>query len=222
MMLYEFTKLLLDQREFENLVFMNAPSWWKTDKENHEFLLEICTKPLWVVVEKIIEKSGLISSTDPTEVLAELQGIKAKKKNGEWEENPWFRRHLQISKDFNKALMDNVWIRNLSENIKDSEKDKCPNGLFYIDDGSCRTLVCALHNRLKGLPYHPIEAIHATSWDLASGILNFLPQNAQALINSGQIEYDESKHFIENEQNFELPIGIQIHINNRRNRLGTP
>ena len=30
-MLYEFTKLQLNGEEFENLVFMNASHWWKTD-----------------------------------------------------------------------------------------------------------------------------------------------------------------------------------------------
>ena len=217
-MLYEFTKLRLDESEFNNLIFMNAPRWWKTDKVNHEFLLKICTKPLWFVVEKIIEESGLITATDPAEVFGELQGIRAKKNNGEWEENSWFKSHLQISKDFNKALMGDVWIRNLSK----EEKSECENGSFYLEDGNHRVLVYALHNRLKKLPYDPIEAIHATSWDLACGVLNFHPQKTEALIDSGQLKNDENRYYIHNEKKTELPIRIQIYINERRSRLRNP
>ena len=194
---------------------MNAPTWWKTDQENHEFLLKICAKPLWFVIEKIIEKSGLTFATDPTEVFGELQDIKAKKKNGEWEGAPWFKSHLQISKDFYKALMGDIWIRNLSK----AEKRECENGSFYLEDGNHRVLVYALHNRLKGLPYDPIEAMHATSWDLACGVLNFHPQKAEALIDSGQLKYDENRYYIHNEKKSDLPIGIQIYINERRSRL---
>lgn len=36
-MLYEFTRLKLDRDEFENLVFMGYPHWWKEDKARHTF-----------------------------------------------------------------------------------------------------------------------------------------------------------------------------------------
>ena len=32
-MLYDFTEILLDKEEFDNLVFMNPPPWW----EEHYF-----------------------------------------------------------------------------------------------------------------------------------------------------------------------------------------
>ena len=59
LVLYEFTRLKLNRHEFDNLVFMGEPPWWREDEEWHRFLIDICYKPLKEVGKKVIERSGL-------------------------------------------------------------------------------------------------------------------------------------------------------------------
>ena len=74
-----------------------------------------------------------------------------------------------------------------------------------MEDGNHRALVYAMHVRLGKMKYSPVEAIHATSWDIASGILGFLPQRAAVLEHNGELQ--DEKHL---QEEFRLPIGIQI------------
>ena len=79
-----------------------------------------------------------------------------------------------------------------------------------MDHSTLRMVIIVLlsmqmHIRLRKMEYSPIEAIHATSWDLASGILGFLPQRASALEHSGELQDEKGLR-----NRFELPIGIQI------------
>ena len=64
--MYEFTELKLCQEEFNNLLFMNPSTEWKKEgcpelpfEKEHEFLLDLCSKPLKEVVKKVVERSGL-------------------------------------------------------------------------------------------------------------------------------------------------------------------
>ena len=69
-MLYELTKLRLDEKEFFNLIFMNAPRKWENDENNHKFLLSICKTTLKDVIEKVIKKSGIDrQNATPTQIL---------------------------------------------------------------------------------------------------------------------------------------------------------
>lgn len=196
-MLYEFTKLRLTKDEFFNLVFMNEPPHWKDNPEKYKFLLSLCGRSLKTVVKKV-KKESSYEGQNPTDV---FKGINVVSKDGG---NPWFQRHVKISQDFDKKRMDKLWIRNLSD-YPGGEKDKCPSGSFYVEDGNHRALVYAMYIKLGKVEYSSVDAIHATSWDIAAGILNFLPERAASLEYNGELQ--DKKRL---RKEFFLPIGIQI------------
>ena len=219
-MLYEFTEFQLSYREFINLVFMNAPDWWETDPDHHEFLLKLCGKSLYQVVKQIKDDLGRPLKPDPDqeimhpyhiEAFKKLQHIIAKKENGNLENEPWFKRHLDMSKNFDLNIMPPIWIRNLSVKLSEnklSEREKCQHGSYYIEDGSTRALVYAMkllektnaHNDFPGFP-----VIHATSWEIASGVLGHLPQKAEVLENKGIFPYNRTF-----KESYRLSIGIGV------------
>ena len=199
--MYQFTRLKLDRREFENLVFMGEPPWWREDEERHRFLLDICYKPLKEVALKVIEISGLERQDQCPVKIFDSIDIIAKNKKSELEKEPWFKSHARLSLSFNKGLMDKIWIRNLASH----ERKISQNGSFYTEDGNHRALVYAVYLELGKAVYEPVDAIHATSWDIASGILGHRPQPADILENNGELR--GSKH---RKEKFHLPIGIQI------------
>ena len=135
-MLYEFTKLELREDEFLNLVFMNASPSWENKPERHRFLLSICGVSLKEVVKKVVEESSY-NGSDPTEVFKNI-GVVA-----ENEDKAWFERHANISQCFDKNRMGELWIRNLS-NYSGGEREDCPTGSFYVEDGNHRALVYAI------------------------------------------------------------------------------
>ena len=196
-MLYEFTKLCLEKDEFDNLVFMNPPPRWEDKSKAHKFLLSLCKLPLKEVVEKVIEESSF-KLQDPTNVFKNIDVV------AENEDKPWFDRHVCISQSFDKKRMGELWVRNLSD-YGGGEKEKCPNGSFYIEDGNHRALVYAMYVRLGKMEYSPVDAIHATSWDIATGVLGFRPERAASLENHGKLQV--KKRLLEE---FTLSIGIQI------------
>lgn len=212
-MIYEFTKLKLTKDEFFNLVFMGAPPWWENkekyppcwDKEKYpelppgkdtEFLIGLCYNTLNEVVEKLIDKSGLRGQNPhPTEVLENIDVIA----RGETEN--WFNRHVELSRCFEKGLMDKLWIRNLGPHERKSD----PSRSFYTEDGNHRAVVYALYIKLTEKPYELVDAIHATSWDIASGILGHLPQPTDYLEHGGKLQHDTKT-----KNEWTLPSGIQI------------
>ena len=211
--MYEFTKLQLEREEFFNLVFMGPPSWWENeeeyppcwDKEKYpelppgkdtEFLVGLCYKPLKDVANMVIDRSGLKGQNPtPTEVFENIDVI------ARGEKDLWFKRHARLSQCFNKGLMDKLWIRNLAPH----ERESAQNGSFYTEDGNHRALVYALYIKLTEMHYDPVEAIHATSWDIASGILGHLPQPADVLEHSVELQYNRHP-----KEEWKLPNGIQI------------
>ena len=100
--------------------------------------------------------------------------------------------------------MGELWNRNLSD-YSGGEKETCPNGSFYVEDGNHRVLAYAMHVKLGKIEYTPVDAIHATSWDIATGVLGFRPEGAAALENNGKIEVEKRL-----QEEFNLPVGIQI------------
>ena len=176
---------------------MGEPPWWRNldeyppcwDKEKYpeqfiaegqDFLSNLCLKPLKEVARRVIDAgNGQI----PTVVFDQ---IKVKPRcDGE----PWFKHHARLSLSFNKGLMGELWIRNLVRScIDDRERKGAPNGTFYIEDGNHRALVYAVHLELGKAVYEPVDAIHATSWDIASGILGYQCQKADILENNGRIQ----------------------------------
>ena len=154
-MLYEFTKLRLTEDEVCKFVFMNPSPAWTDKPDEHEFLLSICRRTLKEVVGKVIEKSSF-RGHNPTNVFKNI-GVVA-----EGENKPWFEHHACISRSFDRAQMGELWIRNLSDYSGD-EKETCPNGSFYVEDGNHRALVYAMYVKLGKIEYNPVDAIHATS-----------------------------------------------------------
>lgn len=202
-MLYEFTKLTLSEDEFFNLVFMNASPSWESKPDEHKFLLSICGISLKKAVKKVVGESSYNGSV-PTEVFRNIDVVT------ESSNKPWFERHVSISQCFDKNRMGELWIRNLSDYVGPDrkpagERNKCPTGSFYVDDGNHRALVYAMYIEFGKMEYSPVDAIHATSWDLASGILNFQPQRADSLEHNGELQ---DKKILRSE--FQLPIGIRI------------
>ena len=213
-MLYEFTRLKLNRSEFNNLVFMGEPPWWKEDKERHIFLSDICYKPLKKVAQEVIDQSGLKGPDRiPVKVFDSID-IVAKNEKGEIEKEPWFKRHARLSLCFNRNLMDSPWIRNLTKScVDDRERKGAPNGTFYIEDGNHRALVYAVHLELGMAVYDPIDAIHATSWDMANGILGHSMQPMSVLEHNGKLQFN--KCF---KNGWTLPNGIQINWYKRNKR----
>ena len=198
-MLYELTKLRLDEKEFFNLIFMNAPSKWENDEKNHKFLLCICKTTLKDVIEKIINKSGIDrQNTTPTQIFESIDV------SAIGEPQPWFQSHAKISRFFDENKMGDLWVRNLSK-YSGGERENCLNGSFYLDDGNHRALVYAMYVKLGKMNYSPVNAMHATSWDIATGVLGFRPERAKSLEHEGKLQHP--KHLI---QEFTLPIGIEI------------
>ena len=182
--MYEFTRLRLTQKEFDTLHFMNPPTH-EEDKFKDDFLESLCATPLKNVVEMVMEKSNY-KGEDPTQI---FQGIDAKSKPGKGQ---WFRRHALISEHFTMELMGNLWIRNLTHWNDGAgnwvgERSDQPECSFYITDGNHRALVYAVYVAC-GKRYQPVNAIHATSWEIASGILGWQPQPAHALEHSGRLK----------------------------------
>ena len=88
--------------------------------------------------------------------------------------------------------MERLWIRNLTYWEKapgewTGERCNQPDCSFYVVDGNHRALVYAVHV-LCGEIYKPVKALHATSWDIASGILGWQPNPAYALENDGKLK----------------------------------
>ena len=218
-MLYEFTELQLDREEFDNLVFMNAPPWWKREyhserrhnnpdlTEGQAFLLKLCGKTLKEVVQKVIEKSELNGENSTSTAVLEKLGMKAKHKRSAEESEPWFKPYADLSRCFNKERIPPIWIRNLSS----EERNSCPDRTYYIEDGNHRALVYALRLELKEEDtYNPFDAIHGTSWDIATGVLGFHPQRADVLENKGILPH--KKRF---KKGARLPIGIRVDLYER-------
>ena len=194
--MYEYTKLLLTENEFNNLVFMGAPPWWIGEEkfppwhnkekypaepvlEEHTFLNSLCLKPLKHVVKKIIELSGLDDQNlTPPQVFMNV-GIIAR-----YDKEPWFKPHARLSQHFRKNSMEAIWIRNLAPH----ERNQCSAKTFYVEDGNHRALVYAVHIACGAATYEPVEALHATSWEEASKILGPPVQPAAALENNGKLQ----------------------------------
>lgn len=176
---------------------MNEPPRWKNKSETHTFLLSLCGISLKDVVKKVKKESNY-AGQNPTEV---FRGINVIAKD---EDLPWFQHHVEISQSFDQNRMGELWIRNLSD-YSEGEREKCPNGSFYVEDGNYRALVYAMHVKLGKIEYSPVDAIHATSWDLATGILNFRPERAASLEYDGELQDKKTLR-----KEFQLPIGIEI------------
>jgi hypothetical protein len=191
----EFTIIQLTENEFNNLVFMGPPPWWtdaesyppwcdpaKTPKlpvrEGDKFLDNLGFKPLQDVAKKVIERSGLDrQNLNPTEVFENIDII------ARYDKDPWFRKHLCISRPFHKSLMTPIWIRNLAAHERNQRSQT-----FYVEDGNHRALVYAVHIASEAATYEPVDAIHATSWESASETLGHEVASATALEHNGKLQ----------------------------------
>ena len=205
--MYEFTRLKLERDEFENLVFMGEPPWWRADEDRHRFLIDICYKPLKEVAQKVIERSGLdVEDRTPVKVFDNIDII-AMAENGDVEKEAWFKRHAYISRSLNKGLIGELWVRNLAPH----ERKCSPNGTFYIEDGNHRALVYAVHLELGKAVYESVDAIHSTSWDIANGILGHPMQPMNVLEHNGKLQFNNVC-----KEKWTLPGGIQVGTYERR------
>lgn len=212
---YEFTEVGLTREEFDHLIFMGAPPIWKQYKDENKdlnFLYNLCHKPLKDVVTAIVKKVGHTEGAYSVFKMLDKMDIKAKKDDDSYESNPWFRPHMLISKGFEKEVMGELWIRNLAKHER--KKDACSDGSFYLEDGGHRALVYAVRLECEEEQYdekHPIKALHATSWDIADGILGHSCQPVKALEHNGKLQLDGKspnvkKRTHEYENGFHVPI----------------
>lgn len=214
-MLYDFTEVLLDKEEFDNLVFMNPPPWWEEHSfpnnpltEEQSFLVCLCRRPLKEVVQKVKKRAGYEErGGNSPAIFKELLNITARAKDGSDEQRPWFMDHKELNQGFKKDFMPPIWIRNLSSD----ERKSCPDGTYYIEDGNTRSLIYMLKVILEEEKYTPFPAIHATSWGIAAEILGHLPQKASQLENNGVFPY--KRRF---KEGVRLPIGIRVDTYERR------
>ena len=219
-MLYEFTELQLEQDEFNNLIFMGDPPWWTNINEyppswdrkknpylsmpeGQTFLNSLCYQPLKEVVKAVMKKSGL-EGRNPTAVQV-FDSVKI-----------IARGETDLSKSFQLTSMPRIWIRNLAPHEKRYSTEKS----FYTDDGNHRALVYAMLVACGQVNYEGFSALHATSWDIATGILGHSVQHANNLDNLGKLQIDNqsyTKRITNDESNIKsligrsiLPAGIQI------------
>ena len=210
---YEFTRLELEDYEFDNLVFMGPPPLWEKYREEHEFLLKICFKPLKEVVQIVKDMSQGLKPDEKlqnaTEVFKRLHDKDIKPID---EDRPWFRKHMLLSENFHKELMGSLWIRNLAN--YERRKEACSKGSFYIEDGGHRALVYAMIVELSKNDnyYEPVEALHATSWDITDGILGHPCQPAQELEHEGKFPANGgtnvNKRILSYKSGFHAPIKL--------------
>ncbi len=155
----------LSREEFDKLIFMVNPHEWEDHPHDpsHKFFLGICYKQLKDVVQKVINESEN-GAKSAVEVFNGLRHIRVK-----GEERPWFERHLILAENFDKTLMTRLCIRNRT----DSGKEQDSGGDFYIQDGSHRALVYAVRVECGEEKYDDVEALYASSWDVAIGILAY-------------------------------------------------
>ena len=193
---YEFTEVELTHTEFNNLVFMGPPPIWRKYKDEDEklsFLHDLCFKPLKDVVQRVMKRSRFSGKTilDPTDVFKSLneQNIRSKNDDGSDANRPWFRDHEILCDGFKKEVMGQLWIRNLTQ-YEGGERTLCPDGSFYIEDGNHRALVYGVRLALDKENYEPVKALHATSWDIADGILGHPCQAADNLEHGGRFPTD--------------------------------
>ena len=167
--IYEFTHVELNQEDFLNLVFMNAPPDW-----NDPFLKRLCKTPLRCVVEEVIKEFRSQNSDyanrfrihDPKSAVDIFSNLNAFAKNGDTKS--WFDKHRKISANFDIEKMRPLWIRNVSywkdnHDKPQGEKAKNPSCNYYIEDGCTRALVYALRIERGESGYEPVRAIQATS-----------------------------------------------------------
>ena len=222
---YEYTKLELEKEEFYNLVFMGAPSWWVNineyppcwDKEKNPYLPmperqkilnSLCFKPLKKVVGLVIDESGLEARNHTAAEIFDNIKINARGEN-----YPWFKPHAELAECFETNLMPRLWIRNLAHH----ERQLVPQGSFYANDGNHRALVYAMLVECNQIHYKPVKALHATSWDIASGILGYNPQSANNLEHNGKFQHESHLHMVVHKGGYSLP-GIRIDTYKRRNK----
>ena len=173
-------EILLNQQRFNKLVFMGADSRWLDEEENHQFLISLCFQPLEIVTTKVIQESGVSAQyLNSAEVFANIQHVRAT-----CDPYPWFEKHLNLNNKFDKEKMGKIWVRNLTYH----ERDCCPTGSFYIEDGNHRALVCAVRVACGEEAYQDVKAQHATSWDFKSKELGHSCQPASALENGGMLQ----------------------------------
>jgi len=162
---YEFTNMNLSREEFDKLIFMVNPREWEDHPHDpsYKFLLGICYNQLKDVVQKVINESENVAKS-AVEVFRGLRHIRVKEGD-----HPWFERHLILAEHFNKSLMTKLRIRNRTEGGPEQDS----GGNFYIQDGIHRALVYAVRVECGEEKYDDVEVLHASSWDVAMGILAY-------------------------------------------------
>ena len=74
--------------------------------------------------------------------------------------NKWFAGCIAMNGTFDPRLLRELWVRDLLPH----EKNQSPNGTYYIEDGSHRSLVYALNLEFNVVEYIPVKIIWCKSW----------------------------------------------------------
>ena len=191
---YEFTYLSLDENEFNSLIFHR---WSKGNDIHDELICDIELKPMEYVVSKIRERyPDVVSSSEMFNELYNNHPI-----------HNFYHCGL-LNRCFSPQFISNsnrIWIKNT---IVDTTLVDHENIKYIIEDGNHRSLVYAMKIMLGELNYQPIQAIHATSWDICSGVLGY---HACNLMNKKNYNYgiiSECDRKLVSQ--FDLPNGIII------------
>ena len=92
----------------------------------------MCFKPLEYVAKKVVDElSKERPISNPTEVFKNLvdRNIKARKDDDSFEDHPWFRPHMLLCRGFEREVMGELWIRNLTNYDGGERKTLCPGGV---------------------------------------------------------------------------------------------
>lgn len=131
----------LTYKQFHELVFMIQPREWGN---KYPLRSQICGQTLETIVENIQDKGS-----NPSEVFYKL-----------FTQDEWFKSYFVLSTRFDPRLIGHLWIRDLNPHEN-------PQGSFYIEDGSHRSLVYAMYIHFKQLDYEkcPAMAYHTKTWN---------------------------------------------------------
>ena len=155
---YQFGLITNENVFLDNLIWMGSPEeWWpnnpfatKEGKVYAKIAPKGKSRSLRSVVERI--RSNYSSST-PEQLLTSL-----------YQESDWFGRHFSLSTHFEPLLLSPLWVRSVREYEKrDCEESKWQDKL-YIEDGSHRALVYALHILCKVEEFTPVPILWCRSW----------------------------------------------------------
>ena len=146
----EYQTFCLSEKEFNNLVFMEANDtvWDENQKLVNKLTPKGESRTLKAVVERIVTE---YPHDLPIKIFKHLS-----------EDEPWFDGCFIVSARFDPRLLGELKIRPLTN----EERTHSSEGSFYLEDGNHRALVYSVFLRLGIIKeYEPVRVIFSEDWE---------------------------------------------------------